>query len=68
MPKGFEIGVITSLRQDGDSFAHVSQFGLHVCQLGNWDEKLWALSLARKARRDAQRAQVRIAAVWAGDG
>ena len=28
-----EIGVITGLREDGDCFAHVSQFGLHVCQL-----------------------------------
>lgn len=61
-----EIGVITSLNRDGNSFEHVSQFGLHVCQLASWDTTMATREMAEKVMKDSNEADVRICAVWAG--
>lgn len=61
-----EIGVITSLLRDKNAFSHVSEFGLHVCQLANWNVGLWTEELALKVKEDAKKANVRISAVWTG--
>lgn len=66
MVKGFELGVLTKLKEHEDSFAHVAQFGLNVCQLCNWDENLWTEKLAQKVKHHAAKACVRISALWAG--
>lgn len=61
-----EIGVITSLRQDGSSFEHVSQFGLPVCQLASWDTTMATREMAEKVMKDSEASGVRVCAVWAG--
>jgi len=35
-----EIGAMNRLRNGGNCFDHVSQFGLNVCQLESWDGSL----------------------------
>lgn len=61
-----EVGVITFLLKDADSFGHVAKFGLRTCQLVNWDVKLWTKELALRAKADRKKAGVGISAVWAG--
>ncbi len=61
-----EIGVINSLKNGGHCFEHVSQFGLHVCQLASWNTALATPDIAAVARAEAARAGVRICAVWGG--
>lgn len=60
-----EIGLITSLSRP-DCIRRVAGFGLKVCQVSNWDGRLWQPRLAEEVRRESERLGVRIAAVWAG--
>src|SRR5690348_2612759 len=64
--KGMEIGVINGLRNDGKCFEHVSQFGLHVCQLSCWDPGMATEAIAENVRKESAAAGVRVCAVWAG--
>jgi len=61
-----EIGVLTSLGEDNDPFAHVAEFGLKTCQLCNWNPAIWSPARARAIKAMAKKAGVGIAAVWAG--
>ncbi|HLK55171.1 MAG TPA: sugar phosphate isomerase/epimerase family protein [Chthonomonadaceae bacterium] len=61
-----EIGVITGLRENGDCFAHVSQFGLHVCQLACGRMELANREVAERVVKAAKEADVRVCAVWGG--
>ncbi|MDD4558825.1 MAG: sugar phosphate isomerase/epimerase [bacterium] len=61
-----EIGVINRLCNEGRCFDHVSQFGLHVCQLASWDMSLARPDIADNARKAAAEAGVRICAIWGG--
>jgi len=61
-----EIGVINSLKNGGDCFDHVRQFGLHVCQLASGNTALATREIAATVRQAAAKAEVRIAAVWGG--
>lgn len=61
-----EIGVINSLKNGGRCFDHVSQFGLHVCQLCSWDPSLATPEVAATAKAEAARAGVRVCAMWGG--
>jgi len=64
--RGMEVGVLTSLGKDNDPFAHVAEFGLKTCQLGNWNPAIWTNTRAKEIKSLAARAGVDIAAVWAG--
>lgn len=59
-----EIGVINILRNGGDCFGHVSDFGLSVCQLMCWDPELATAEVADRVAECAAQAGVRICAVW----
>jgi len=61
-----EIGVINSLRNGGDCFEHVSQFGLKVCQLVSWDTSQATPAIAEATKAAAAEAGVRICAMWGG--
>ena len=61
-----EIGVINGLRDSGRCFDHVSQFGLHVCQLVSWDVSLATKEIAATVVAEAAKAKVRICAMWGG--
>ena len=61
-----EIGVINPLRNGGRCFDHVSQFGLHVCQLVSWDMAQATREIAVTAAKESKAAGVRIAAMWSG--
>lgn len=60
------IGVLAELRQDGNCFDFVNQFRLNVCQLVGWDLSLATNSIAEKVKKEAERKEVRISAMWAG--
>jgi len=63
-----EIGVIHSLHTDkpGSMFSAVSEFDMKVCQLSCWDLNLATREVAAQVVKEAQDANVRICAVWAG--
>lgn len=61
-----QIGVINGLRNDGDCFEHVSQFGLNVCQLVSFDPNYATPEMAEKVIRHARASQIRICAMWGG--
>lgn len=61
-----EIGVLNGLSKGGKCFDHVSQFGLHVCQLVSWDASLATPEIAKTVVEESKRANVRVCAVWAG--
>ncbi len=61
-----EIGVIAELDEKNNCFFPVADLGLQVCQLVNWEPRLWTDEMARKVVRDAGEAGVRICALWAG--
>lgn len=61
-----EIGVINYLANGGKCFEHVSQFGLHVCQLASWDGALATRAIADAVVAESKRTGVRICAVWGG--
>jgi sugar phosphate isomerase/epimerase len=61
-----EIGVINGLRNDGKCFEHVSQFGLHVCQLACGNMSMANEETAATVRKESAAAGVRVCAVWAG--
>lgn len=60
------IGVMTSFVPDGDSFAHVAEFGLDVCQLVSWDQRAWERADAPKVREQAEQAGVEVVCCWVG--
>jgi L-ribulose-5-phosphate 3-epimerase len=60
------IGVINQIRNGGDCFRHVKEFGLDVCQLMSWNPNEATPELAKSVIRHADEAGVRICAVWAG--
>ena len=66
--RGMDIGVMNSLRKDveGNLFEHVAGFGLHVCQLVNWNPDLWTAELAQRVVRDSKASGVRVCALWTG--
>lgn len=61
-----EIGVLNGLSKGGKCFEHVSQFGLHVCQLVSWDASLATREIAKAVTEESKRTNVRVCAVWAG--
>jgi len=61
-----EIGVLNGLTNGGRCFEHVSQFGLHVCQLVSWDSSQATKAIAETVVKEAARAKVRICAMWSG--
>lgn len=61
-----EIGIINGLKNDGDCFGHVSQFGLHVCQLVSFDPRQATEQMAENVIKHARAADVRICAMWGG--
>lgn len=61
-----EIGVINGLKNDGDCFGHVSQFGLNVCQLVSFEPGYATPEMAKKVAQHAQTANVRICGMWGG--
>jgi L-ribulose-5-phosphate 3-epimerase len=61
-----EIGVINGLQNGGKCFDHVSQFGLHVCQLVSWDCSQATREVAETVKRESAASKVRVCAVWAG--
>lgn len=61
-----DIGVMSSLTEDGRGFRTVSQFGLGCCQVVSWDVRQCRTEVAEQSRRAAAEAGVRISAFWAG--
>jgi sugar phosphate isomerase/epimerase len=61
-----EIGVITGLSPNGGSFAHVTKFGLKVCQLGGGNPSRATPEMAEMVQRESAETGVRVCAVWAG--
>jgi L-ribulose-5-phosphate 3-epimerase len=61
-----EIGVITSLQEDGDCFAHVRRFGLGVCQLSCGRIQEANPEVAARVVKAAADSGIRVCAVWGG--
>lgn len=61
-----DIGIITSLSKDGNSFESVRQFGLRTCQLVSWDPSLAVPSVAERIVRESEESGVGVCAMWAG--
>lgn len=61
-----EIGVITFLPDKGGCLQTVSDFGLKVCQVVNWNADLWTDDRADNLREEAKKTGVRITSLWAG--
>jgi L-ribulose-5-phosphate 3-epimerase len=61
-----EIGVLNQLRDGGRCFEHVSQFGVHVCQLASFDVSQATQEVAETVVRESESAGVRVCAVWGG--
>jgi sugar phosphate isomerase/epimerase len=60
------IGIITSLRQEGNCFETVKHFGLKVCQLVSWDPALATREMAERVKQESKETGVRVSAMWAG--
>jgi sugar phosphate isomerase/epimerase len=60
------IGIITSLRKEGNCFEAVKHFGLNVCQLVSWDPTLATMEMAERVNQESQETGVRVSAMWAG--
>lgn len=61
-----EIGVMSSLGESARNFETVAEFGLRCCQVVSWDMSLCRLELAKKSKKAAADAGVRVSAFWAG--
>jgi len=61
-----QIGVIASLRGEGQSLKYVADFGLEVCQLVCWNPDLYTNELADSVRRESEETGIRITSLWAG--
>jgi len=61
-----EIGVLNTLQNGGKCFNHVSQFGLHVCQLVSWDVNQATPAVAETVLQECASAGVRVCAMWGG--
>ncbi|PYI55445.1 sugar phosphate isomerase/epimerase family protein [Paenibacillus flagellatus] len=59
-----EIGVVNILKNGGNCFEHVSQFGLNVCQLIGWNPELCTTEIADTVIRESRDHNVRICAMW----
>lgn len=57
---------MASLQADRPCFEEVRKLPDRACQLYSWSPELWTDALARRVRREAQRARVHITAFWAG--
>jgi len=64
--KPMEVGVVSTLQEGKDPIRYVADFGLRVCQLINWDMKLYTPANADTFKDLCKRHKVQIAAVWAG--
>ena len=61
-----QVGVIASLRGEGQSLKYVADFGLEVCQLVCWNPDLYTNELADSVRRESEETGIRITSLWAG--
>lgn len=61
-----EIGVINSMEREENIFTHVAEFGLKVCHLVNWNEKIWTNAWAERVKWESEETDVRVCALWAG--
>ena len=60
------IGVIASLRGEGQSLKYVANFGLEVCQLVCWNPDTYTDELADSIRRESEETNIQITSLWAG--
>ncbi|MDF2723762.1 MAG: sgaU [Paenibacillus sp.] len=60
------IGIITSLKADGNSFEAVQQFGLRTCQLSSFNPDLATREVAEAVVRESERTGVSVCAMWGG--
>jgi sugar phosphate isomerase/epimerase len=61
-----EPGVMSSLTENARGFETVAEFGVRCCQVVSWDMSLCRLELAKKSKKAAADAGVRVSAFWAG--
>ncbi len=61
-----QIGVINTLKNGGECFDHVAQFGLNVCQLQSWDVDLASPDIADAVVKSSSAADVGICGFWGG--
>ncbi|WP_217591693.1 sugar phosphate isomerase/epimerase [Cohnella sp. GbtcB17] len=61
-----KIGIINPLENGGDCFGPVLHYALSVCQLVSWDISQATEEIAFTVKAAADKAGVRIAAMWAG--
>jgi L-ribulose-5-phosphate 3-epimerase len=61
-----QIGVIASLRGEGQSLKYVADFGLEVCQLVCWNPAFYTTERADSIRRESEETGIRITSLWAG--
>jgi sugar phosphate isomerase/epimerase len=61
-----ELGVLATLSEDKNQFEAMELYGVHVCQLCNWNIDALNSKNAKKILNDMEQSKVRISAFWAG--
>jgi sugar phosphate isomerase/epimerase len=61
-----QVGVIASLKGEGQSLKYVADFGLKVCQLVCWNPEIYAPELADSIRRESEETGIQITSLWGG--
>jgi len=62
----FDVGVLTSLNENGEPFTKAAEYGMKTAQIVNWDMSLLNETVAARVRKNIEDTGVRIAAFWAG--
>jgi len=60
------IGVLVKLEADKPCFSQLKELHLSVCQLSGWSSEFWTETIANQVRKEAEKENVRITALWAG--
>lgn len=61
-----ETGVLSTLSAEVNQFEQMERYGVHVCQLCNWNIGILTPSTAAKVMKDMEKSKVRISGFWAG--
>jgi sugar phosphate isomerase/epimerase len=61
-----EFGVLSTLSDSVNQFEPMEHYGVHVCQLCNWNIDILTPATVAKIKEDMENSQIRISAFWAG--
>jgi len=60
------VGVMASLRAEGQSLKYVADFGLKVCQLVCWNPDIYTEERADSIHREMEETGIQVTSLWAG--